>query len=75
MNDQKPENLKRRGFLLAASVGGAGAVAAVAVGVGKEAAEPGDHRQRRGKSRRLRRDPPHQQLLPHGAGLIGRRRC
>ncbi len=36
MTDQKPENLKRRGFLLAAGVGGAGAVAAVAVGVGKE---------------------------------------
>lgn len=39
MTDKKPENLKRRGFLLAAGVGGAGAVAAVAVGVGK-ATEP-----------------------------------
>ena len=29
MTDKKPENLKRRGFLLAAGVGGAGAVAAV----------------------------------------------
>ena len=35
MTDKKPENLKRRGFLLAAGVGSAGAVA-VAVGVGKE---------------------------------------
>lgn len=40
MSDQKPENLKRRGFLLAAGVGGAGAVAAVAIGVGKETAPP-----------------------------------
>ena len=42
MEDKKPENLKRRGFLLAAGVGGAGAVAAVAVatGVVKEAALP-----------------------------------
>lgn len=40
MKEQKPENLKRRGFLLAAGVGSAGAVAAVAVGVGKEAAKP-----------------------------------
>lgn len=40
MKDQKPENLQRRGFLLAAGVGSAGAVAAVAVGVGKEAAKP-----------------------------------
>lgn len=40
MKDQQPENLKRRGFLLAAGVGSAGAVAAVAVGVGKEAAQP-----------------------------------
>lgn len=40
MTDKKPENLKRRGFLLAAGVGGAGAVAAVAVGVGKEMAKP-----------------------------------
>ena len=39
MTDKKPENLKRRGFLLAAGVGGAGAVAAVAVGVGKPGAE------------------------------------
>lgn len=36
MKENKPENLKRRGFLLAAGVGGAGAVAAVAVGVGKD---------------------------------------
>ncbi len=40
MNDKKPENLKRRGFLLAAGVGGVGAVAAVAVGVGKETVPP-----------------------------------
>lgn len=40
MKDQKPENLKRRGFLLAAGVGSAGAVAAVAVGVGKDTAQP-----------------------------------
>jgi hypothetical protein len=40
MNENKPENLKRRGFLLAAGVGSAGAVAAVAVGVGKDAAQP-----------------------------------
>ncbi len=39
MTDKKPENLKRRGFLLAAGVGGAGAVA-VAVGVGKEKSPP-----------------------------------
>jgi hypothetical protein len=32
MKNQQPENLKRRGFLLAAGVGSAGAVAAVAVG-------------------------------------------
>lgn len=40
MNEKQPENLKRRGFLLAAGVGSAGAVAAVAVGVGKESAQP-----------------------------------
>ncbi|HET6720261.1 MAG TPA: hypothetical protein VFH22_11470 [Rhodocyclaceae bacterium] len=40
MADQKPENLKRRGFLLAAGAGTAGAVAAVAVGVGKEPVKP-----------------------------------
>jgi hypothetical protein len=40
MQDKKPENLKRRGFLLAAGVGSAGAVAAVAVGVGKEKTVP-----------------------------------
>ena len=42
MEGKKPENLKRRGFLLAAGVGSAGAVAAVAVatGVVKEAAVP-----------------------------------
>ena len=39
MTDKKPENLKRRRFLLAAGVGGAGAVA-VAVGVGKEKTAP-----------------------------------
>lgn len=36
MKNEQPENLKRRGFLLAAGVGSAGAVAAVAVGVGKK---------------------------------------
>jgi len=40
MNEQKPENLKRRGFLLADGVGGTAAVAAVAFGVNKEAAKP-----------------------------------
>lgn len=40
MTDQKPENLKRRGFLLATGVGSAGVVAAVAVGVGKETVKP-----------------------------------
>lgn len=40
MTEKKPENLKRRGFLIAAGVGSAGAVAAVAVGVGKEKAKP-----------------------------------
>lgn len=40
MNDKKPENLKRRGFLLAAGVGSAGAVAVVASGLGKESAQP-----------------------------------
>lgn len=40
MQDQQPKNLKRRGFLLAAGVGSAGAVALVASGVGKEAAKP-----------------------------------
>lgn len=40
MTDKQPENLKRRGFLLAAGVGSAGAVAAVAAGVGKKGAEP-----------------------------------
>lgn len=39
MQDKKPENLKRRGFLLAAGVGSAGAVAVVAAGVGKDAAQ------------------------------------
>ena len=39
MKKQQPENLKRRGFLLAAGVGGAGAVAAIAVGAGKEVAQ------------------------------------
>lgn len=39
MNNQET-NLKRRGFLFAAGVGSAGAVAAVAVGIGKEAAKP-----------------------------------
>lgn len=40
MNDNKPENLKRRGFLLAAGVGSAGAVAVVAAGLGQDAAKP-----------------------------------
>ena len=40
MTDKKPENLKRRGFLLAAGVGSAGAVAVVAAGIGKETAKP-----------------------------------
>ena len=40
MQDQQPKNLKRRGFLLAAGVGSAGAVALVASGVGKDAAKP-----------------------------------
>lgn len=40
MSQQKPENPKRRGFLLAAGAGSAGAVAAVAIGVGKTPAEP-----------------------------------
>lgn len=40
MSEQQPKNLKRRGFLLAAGVGSAGAVAAVAVGLGKETAAP-----------------------------------
>jgi nitrous oxide reductase len=40
MNDKQPENLKRRGFLLAAGVGSAGAVAAVATGLGKESPAP-----------------------------------
>lgn len=40
MQEKKPENLKRRGFLLAAGVGSAGAVAAIAAGVGQKAAEP-----------------------------------
>ncbi len=40
MPEKKPENLKRRGFLLAAGVSGAGAVAAVAVGASKETAQP-----------------------------------
>ena len=39
MKDKKPENLQRRGFLLAAGVGSAGAVAVVASGVGKDAAK------------------------------------
>lgn len=40
MKDNKPENLKRRGFLLAAGVGSAGAVAVVATGIGKDSAKP-----------------------------------
>jgi hypothetical protein len=40
MSQQKPESLKRRGFLLAAGIGSAGAVAAVAVGLGKETPAP-----------------------------------
>ena len=39
MNKQDT-NLKRRGFLFAAGVGSAGAVAAVAVGIGKETSKP-----------------------------------
>ena len=39
MNNQET-NLKRRGFLFAAGVGSASAVAAVAVGVSKEAVKP-----------------------------------
>ena len=71
MKDKKPENLKRRGFLLAAGVGSAGAVAAVAVatGVGQGSSRAGCDRVRPTTRRRLRRDPPRQQLLPHGAGL------
>ena len=38
MKEQQPKNLKRRGFLLAAGVGSAGAVAAVAVGAGRQEA-------------------------------------
>ena len=40
MKKQTPENLKRRGFLLAAGVDRAGAVAAVAIRVGTEPAAP-----------------------------------
>ena len=40
MKNQQPENLQRRGFLFAAGVGSAGAVAVVASGVGKDAAKP-----------------------------------
>ena len=36
MAEKKPENIKRRGFLLAAGAGSAGAVVAVATGLGKE---------------------------------------
>lgn len=39
MKDKKPENLQRRGFLLAAGVGSAGAVAVVASGLGKDTAK------------------------------------
>ena len=38
MQDQQPKNLKRRGFLLAAGVGSAGAVAVVVAG--KDATKP-----------------------------------
>ena len=38
MQDQQPKNLKRRGFLLAAGVGSAGAVAVVVTG--KDATKP-----------------------------------
>ncbi len=38
MQDQQPKNLKRRGFLLAAGVGSAGAVAVVVAG--KDVAKP-----------------------------------
>jgi nitrous oxide reductase len=40
MQDQKPENLKRRGFLLAAGVGGAGAVAAAVAVSGRQPEAP-----------------------------------
>ena len=40
MQHKKPQHLKRRGFLLAAGVGSAGAVAVVATGMGKESAKP-----------------------------------
>lgn len=40
MQDQQPKNIKRRGFLLVAGVGSAGAVALVAGGVGKETGKP-----------------------------------
>jgi NhaP-type Na+/H+ or K+/H+ antiporter len=40
MKDQKPENLKRRGFLLSAGVGGVGAVAAVAIVSGRQPETP-----------------------------------
>jgi hypothetical protein len=38
--EKQPTNLQRRGFLLAAGVGSAGAVAAVTVGVSKETVQP-----------------------------------
>jgi hypothetical protein len=40
MTEKKPENLKRRGFLLAAGIGSAGAVAAVAAGAGHKTTDP-----------------------------------
>jgi nitrous oxide reductase len=40
MKDKQPENLKRRGFLFAAGVGSAGAVAVVAGVAGKGTAKP-----------------------------------
>ena len=40
MTDKKPENLKRRGFLLAAGVGSAGAVADGGARDGKDKTAP-----------------------------------
>ena len=57
MTDKKPENLKRRGFLLAAGVGSAGAVAAGGAGVGKEKTPPVGGRQPGRKGGRYGRTP------------------
>lgn len=40
MKNNKPENPKRRGFLLTAGVGGAGVIAAVTTAVGTNSAKP-----------------------------------